>query len=585
MPKLIASQKIRVLAATLAAVLLSTSLLSTPIVASDAIQRIPDNALGFIAVRNLAQTSDKVDQLLRQFHITFPAPLAFAKIVTGLESGLDPSGDLVVTFLPSVDPDAPPEPMVLLPVTDYAEFAKSINGDTSGDICRVTLVGEDILIAKDGPYAMLMNVEHRLTMEDLVDLPASPITQLEPITGWLATNDISLVLMPPGIELLGNWKSSAVHRRNHGFDVVGVPSLRLSNYFTDLFGPSMRAWFGTHVELSALGIAIDDQKNVRLRQQLVPKAKRINADLAAEFDARQPVQLDRFSEPIVFAGGGPVAAAWGKQLATYLLQHEQKNILESGFENITPELWEKEAQAYQHLFADIRSCSVVMLPGKKAEPLLGNFMGIATVADVSAYFGQLPQVIETWNEFSKQSTVDIRPEFEIDSRTLSGKSALQIVIDVASTAQDPNVPLVNWLLEAMLGVEGKIRIQLVEITPTTFAFGLATDEQITKLITTQQAKSSAPRSLQSETTLKLLQPKAPWKIIVSPQGCTHWTTRVINEFLVHLGWQAVSIPDMPTSPPVGISVNLIEGRWECELVCPAETLKTVADYLETTRNK
>ncbi len=575
---------------------LAFAFLTNPLFASDALQRIPENALGFVVVRNLEQTSAKVDRLLKQLHITFPAPLAFAKIVTGVESGLDQTGDLVVTLMPGARSGAPIEPMVLLPVSDYAEFAASIHGDTSGDVCRVTLVGEDLLIAQDGRFAMVMNVEHRQTLEHLVGLKAQPIPQLRPITTWLNTNDVSLVLMPSGMEVLGEWKEKRLRRRKEDFDLAQVPRVQRSNNFTDLFGHRIGHWLSETVELAAFGIVVDDQQNIRLSQKFFPKTNLRDSALAAEVGTQPSALLGKLSESFVFAGGGPVAPGWGSWFATFLLEHEQENLVESGLENITPELWKREAEAYRSLFADIRSCSVVMLPGQKGDPLLGNFLGIATVPKVSTYFDRLPQVVETWNEFSKQTTIDVRPEFELKRRVLGGKvlggkACCEIIIDVATTAQDPNVPIINWLLEAMLGRDGKIEILMVEIDETNFAFGFATDEQITQLLSDQeQTESPAPQSPgieapDREATLKLLQADAAWRIIVSPQGCTFWTTRVVNEFMVHLGWEAIELPAMPASPPVGLSVGLVDGRWESELICPAETFSIVANYLEAIRGK
>ena len=79
--------------------------------------------------------------------------------------------------------------MFLLPVSDYAKFAESIKGDATGEICRVTIADEDVLVAKRDDYALLMNVEHRALMQQILAAQRSlcPLRS-EPIaSGWLAT--------------------------------------------------------------------------------------------------------------------------------------------------------------------------------------------------------------------------------------------------------------------------------------------------------------------------------------------------------------------------------------------------------------
>ncbi len=238
-------------------------------------------------------------------------------------------------------------------------------------------------------------------------------------------------------------------------------------------------------------------------------------------------------------------------------------------------------RAYQLLFEDIRSCSVVMLTGEKGEPLVGNFLGIATVPDVPEYFDALPQVIATWNEMTEQSTSDMKYEVELTTEEIAGKLHCEFVIDYGSAIRDPNVPVINWMLEATLGLEGIFRFQLAQVDKTTFLFGVATQEQMSELLTaTQQKTTIKPQNAAMQATLNLLKPNTPWIALVSPQGCLRWTSRFCNEYWVLLSEQEVTLPDMPDSPPVGLTAEWHDRRWECEIVCPAATWKTVGQYLE-----
>ncbi len=566
------------------AILLLFVLLPVVANAQEVLQRIPKNSLGFAIVQNLAEASEKFDQLLEPLDATFPAPLAFAKLVTGLGAGLDMSGELVIALLPGDGPKVPSQPMVLLPITGYEEFAASINAAASGEICRVTLLGEDILVARDGEFALLMNVEHRETMEKFLAHAAEPVAALSPLANWLPKQDVALVLMANGMEQLGQWKRPLTRPRRTEFGIAEKFSI-LSQLLSVVSTTETFDWLHRNVELAAIGVSVDEKSNVRLDEQFVLRKSSPLASLTAGFIERQTAKLGLSNKPYVFAAGGPVAPGWGNQLATFLCQPEQEYAADNPLQKTASGLRDKEERAYQLLFESIRTCSVVMLTGEKGEPLVGNCMGIATVPNVSKYFESLPQVIETWNELIQQSTSDIKPDIELITEEIAGKRHCEIVVDIASAARDSNVPLFNWMLEAAFGLGGKLRIQFAEVHPTTFVFGLATEEQMAELLKASQKNAdAAPQRPAMQTTLELLKPAVRWKALVSPQGCLRWTSRFYNEFLVLLSDQEVTIPDMPDCPPIGLTVDCSGRRWECELICPAATWEILAKYLETAKN-
>jgi len=559
-------------------------LLPVAAIGQDALQRIPENALGFAVVQNMAAASTKFEQLLEPFDVTYPAPLTFAKLVTGLNAGLDLSGDLVIALLPGEGSRGSMQPMVLLPISNYEEFAASINADASGEICRITLLGEDILVARVDTHAMLMNVEHRATMEKRLLQTEIPLAALAQISTWIAEQDVAFVLMPTGIQHLSNLRRRSARRQRADLEFADERSL-LSQLFSGVSGTKIYTWLHNNAELAAISITVDEQSNVHLGEQFVLRKSSPLAGLAPEAIQRQTAKLGLSSKPYVFAAGGPVASGWGRQLATWLRQQEQTNAAINGLKNIASGLWDKEEKAFRLLLEDIRSCSVVMLTGEKGEPLVGNFLGIATVPDVSKYFDSLPQVIETWNELIQQSTSDFKPDFKITTEEIHKKRRCEIVVDIATTARDPNVPIINWMLEAAFGPEGKLRVHLVEVDPTTFVFGFATPEQIAELLNrVQKSEIVAPQSAERQATLSLLKPTTPWKALISPQGCLRWASRAYREFLALPNEDEIQIPDMPDCPPVGLTVDWNGRRWECEIVCPAATWETVAKYLGMAKN-
>ena len=136
---------------------------------------LPKDTLGFVAVHDLQSVDAKVTAFMQIFEVPMPSPLTFLKIFTGMGEGIDQQGDLVVAILPADDGGWDFRPLVLLSVTDYAALAESVQADASGEICRVAIGGEDVLIAKKDDFAVLMNVEDRTSLEQLLGQAPKPL--------------------------------------------------------------------------------------------------------------------------------------------------------------------------------------------------------------------------------------------------------------------------------------------------------------------------------------------------------------------------------------------------------------------------
>ena len=101
------------------------------------------------------------------------------------------------------------------------------------------------------------------------------------------------------------------------------------------------------------------------------------------------------------------------------------------------------------------------------------------------------------------------------------------------------------------------------------------------LSTVSSGNFEVPRSDEQLKALKILDRAAPWKALLQPQACLDWAARVENEFLgvLLLNTQEVEYPLMDESPPLGISLDYRDGRWQGEIACPALTWKVLGQYL------
>ena len=235
---------------------------------------VPDDALGVAVVHDLAGLDGKIQRLMNIFaelsEVKPPAPLAFIKTAAGLGEGLNESGDALLALLPGDSDPLSPKPMLLAPVSDYAKFAQSISGDESGEICRVTIAGEEVLVAKRGEYAMLMNVEHRPRMEAILAGASAAPSSMEKLQPWLGKNDFAVVVLPAGVDALmvaaeAGLASQRVQMENQFSDPQFAELMANLKATLEIYD-AVLGFCNAEVSSAAVGVAIDDASNVPRQQ-------------------------------------------------------------------------------------------------------------------------------------------------------------------------------------------------------------------------------------------------------------------------------------------------------------------------------
>ena len=89
--------------------------LPTMVRAGDITQYLPEDALGFVLIRNLDEANSKINKLIRTYELPLPAPLDFIKSATRLGGGINMQGNILIALLPAENPSSDLVPMVLLP--------------------------------------------------------------------------------------------------------------------------------------------------------------------------------------------------------------------------------------------------------------------------------------------------------------------------------------------------------------------------------------------------------------------------------------------------------------------------------------
>lgn len=571
---------------------LAALLALAPLVASRAesvLDHVPANALGLAMVHNLAAADAKVQQVEKIFADLLsgppPAPLALIRAAFGLGDGLNESGDVVLALLPGDEGLAQSKPLLLVPVSDFAKFAASINGDASGEISRVTIAGQDVLVAKQGEFAVLMNVEHRPTMEGLLAAKPDSPPVLTALGSWLSSNEASVVLLPAAVDMLTAMGQTALAAQQANLDQQAADP-QLKEMMTNLKAglevyDKILGFCGAEVHAAAVGLAIDDATNLRVSDRIIFEQ---NGKVAAMQDVPKLAgsAVAGFpAEPFIMAGGGPIPKSWVEALSKLTRAIIEQAPQLYGFENFDEAQWQKVEDSWKDAM-DVRSYSMVMFAGGKDEALYSNIFGILKVDDTQKYIAAARKSMAAWNELTAQSKSDIKMVSEVTEVEVAGKHGLLVTTDIAGAAGDENVPMMKPMWDAMFGNEGKMRMYWIPADGQTVIMAVAGEEAIKKALQwVADGEQGMAASATIKTTEGLLNPAAPWTMYVSPQGCVLWFERIYKLMLAQFGAPAVTIPPYPDGPPFGFSMNLTGGQFQGEMVVPVQGLKDLAAYIKS----
>jgi hypothetical protein len=589
---------------------------------------LPDDTLGFVWIRNVDEADAKISTFLQRFGVPLPPPLKFLKFATGLGEGIDGGSDLLVALLPPKAGARGYQPVVLLPVEDYGKLAASVRGDASGEICRITMSGEDVLIARNRSHAILMNVEHRATMVRLLAREPQIPEAVRPLNQWLEENDMAVVVSPTGMKDLFALGREGLDRSQQQFEqnIEEIPMEELVAQVRQTLEiyRVMLDVTDAQVESSALGVSIDPRANVKVGARLIlAKTSEFSQFRFTPLDPRQRMsgqalllglshqklppgqsphratageeKLDEViegtgqAEAYVATLAGTIPRGWGELVAKMSRRLHQRFPDLEGYGNFEQADWDKVEQSYRATSAGVQAISFVMRSSKDDEPLLSGFYGVVQVEDASAYLASYQQALEMNNELVERSDSDIRLKNEFSPVTVADAVGIKVEVDIAGPSGDQNNPFWQATLGNLLGEEGKFKMHLLAVDKTHVVLSTATEENLIRFVHDFRADDWQDQSARIggsslHMTLQLIEEDSPWIMAVSPRGLVRWLTRWMKAFMGQLG-ESPQIPPFPVTPPIGFSFSLVKGYCEVDMVLPAETINGMAEFIQAAQEQ
>ncbi len=542
--------------------------------AADGLSYLPENVLSFAIVRNVQTANDKIVKFVGVFHDGLPAPLEMVQAMTGLSTGLDLEGDLLFALLPTNEPGVP-APMFLLPVSDYIAFAEAMKADATGEICRITIANQDVLVAKRDNFALVMNLEHRELMQKILAQPVKAPAAIAELARWLAVNDLALVVSPAGMTYLAEQNKRPLEATDTA-DMPVQPSAIPNNMLTlgdDLpFAEFLRG----NIKSAVLGMAIDDEINARVRWHVQFQQPIAGAKLAT-VEGAEKLLTGFAAKPYVIAGSGPIPLGTGTWLPELFTDISRAMATQDGRDDFTEKDWQDVRHSYELAVAGLRKVSYLITPGKEGEPLLSVVFARLTVEDSARYLESLKALFNLSNELIKRSKSDIKLVYEIKPIKVAGAKGIEVSCDLDKAAGDGDNHIWQALLTSILGIDHKLSLYFIATTDSHVFFGMESSEKLESFIADFKAdETGLSKAPQVATTLKLTDVDADWVGLLNPEGLMELAKNAMKSMMV-LG-VFPELPKYPSAPPLALTMNGGDEAWSGEIVLPVEASKAMSKF-------
>jgi hypothetical protein len=559
---------------------LAVSLLAATIArAADVLESIPDTALAVVIVNHAEEMSDKIDRLAKQVHAPAVSVLTTIKLQAGMHEGLDDKGTVALALLPAKDAAAPPQAVLLLPVTDYDKFLAQFQpDDVAKPIARIRLAGAPMLIGKRGSYAVLAAADSQDALADVLASVKDVSSELSPLKTWLGEADAVAVATPAGIKL-------ALERA-----LPLLPLIRLSlqnvaqqpaqaqmlSQFLDALEAGLKT-FQSEVTHLALAFRADENQNVRftVRARFAP-----GGNWAAAGKGLKPPKEG------LLAGlpGGPYALAYGAMLPPSwhaLIGNQIGSFMKIDpmFSRLPAEQQAKLALAAVEMIEPIESMSILMGTAPAGDPLYGKTVAQMKVDDAKKYLDQYTAAIQLFNETMKDPQVGSLA-YEAKAIDVDGRPALDITTDLSKFTQ-PGAVDIKPVFEKMFGPGDRVHTYLAAADDKTLVMSYVSLENLKRALAAAKAPAQGlVADPQTAETTALMPQGAQWIGYASGQGLLSLGQSVLAAVP---GGAPAKLPEMRSAAPIGMSAKLTPAGMNLDLVAPASTLDAIGELVAKLR--
>lgn len=577
--------------------------------AADVLQEVPNDVLGFVVVHHLNEVDTKARWLSLELRNNQFSPLAFLTTLVKIHEGINFDGDaLVVTYPDSRGDKSRLRFGVWLPLADYARFAKSIGASSVDGISTVTIAGEDLLVARRGEWALVLDTDQRERMTQLVSAAASPTLppQIAGWKKWTDTNDVTVVAYAAGVRELLTWADASDDDGKKGDensdDVFGtrnagrrraIAAAGANRASPQGLAGVLNEYHKWTASSPAIAHAVQQVNAVALGLRINLDAKNSNSALVGlriafnEGFGGEPIESKAGVPHSIYDSGGFALAFGGRlpkavieAMASAYLQTIAADLKKEEHTELDEDSLQQLNEAVAQAAGEVRYVAVLAQPRGQSAPIYTNNFAVLRVPSAADFLGRAAEVMRLWNKANRDADGETKLVFVAEETKLGDRTARQYTLDFATMLGGPAVPEIRQAMEKLFGPGGKLRLWVVPADEHTVLLALGTTEQVAATLKLYDRKQPVDWSRGEPGKVNRQLPAgSDWRVFFDPHRYFAWEAR---EALAVTGVPVIGGPlvkPFRDCPPVGIAGGFHDQELWVDAVAVAPTLKSAYDFL------
>lgn len=575
--------------------------------AAEVLQQLPADALGFVVVRDIGAADEKLKRLSVSLQLPAPGPLEFVQAATGIGAGLDPHGDFLLAVMPDESNRGQTKFCVWLPVNDYNRLLTSLGSQPAEGISAVRISTEDLLIARRGKWAVVMDPDQRDRLERVLAASGNPTHAVAGWQKWVEASDVTVVALSGGVrELIGMFASnrsqpSPTAASDSAEDLFGDPVAEDRDSPPDapppdrptssIFARARRAvqgWlagapdlvrYARKLQSLGCGLRIDGDGNVVARVRAVGNDPALIDQPAPARSARESGPALYHGGPFIIHGVANLPPSSTAAVATSYVRMKVHELTISERIRLDDRTLARFYDAVGQAAAVSTAACVLTLPGENDDGVYTNSFVAVRVTSADKFVDLVKEALRLWNQMNRDAQGGPRLVFDVEDVSIGNRNATQYSLDLAAADGAPMLPETRQAMEKLFGPGGKLRMLVVKIDDDSAMLAGATAQQAAAVLEQiDRTQAIDWRRPPFAVTNRLLPDHAEWRAFFSPQGYTTWKAR---EMAAIVGTEVIGGPlvrEFPAAPPIGIAGGAEGGELWVEVAVPADTIRGAGVY-------
>lgn len=545
---------------------------------------IPDDALGFFIATSPLETKEEVETVLKKLRIPFDEAEDYAEINDFFASlkGWDSKGTHAFALLPAEGEDFG-EAVLIVPVTDYKEFAKSIDADpeAKGPTKYTFKSGGSGWVAQKADYAVIAKSNELELLQKFLDSKKSIAASSEPVKGYLAKHKTAVVVTPAGLKKVLDTAIEGLKSVGDIFPADNPQAESVKQVF-DAYGKVLALVRDEATHL-AIGGTLNEKVGADFSMQFVFKP---DGKLAAMSKEIAPLPPEAFAgladEAYLFAGASVMPQGIADAFTSLTMSMMNAMPKDKGF---TPEQSKQLADAMRDSMKNVKRFSASM--NFQGATFLSGMAAIYKVEDSTKFLADYEKSMATMSELGKKDKN--LPVYVTERKTIGGIDALVFTTDMKPMFEQlenqPGGDGAKMMMEAMFGKDAKIDAFLAAVDKETVVLTYDATALKEVVATAKAGKNGLSDNIDMKKTAALLLPQPHAIGFMDVGGYVDLVKKIAGMMMAAQGAPGggglpFPIPPFPQSPPVGMAAKLTPQAIEFQLVVPMPLMENTRDYIQ-----